>query len=143
MVMVGTTIEFKTRVETGKDALNDPVFNIVALSVPDCLIEPISDPTSAREGQAIDQTRESVRVHFPKVFGGDLGGSYFAWCGKIFQLDSSSVTYMLENTPTRWNRHARAESVGRYDAANPGDIWLRFFVTEDSQYILVDEDETP
>lgn len=143
MVMVGTTIDFKTRVETSKDALNDPVYSIVSLQVPDCLIAPMTEPANARETQAIDQTRDSVRVHFPKTFSGEIGGSYFAWDGKIFQLDSSSVAFMTENTPTRWNRYSRAESVGRFDGDDPSAIWLRFFVTEDSEYILVDEDETP
>lgn len=138
--MVGTTIEFKTKVEVGRDALNDPLFNIVSLAVPDCLIAPMTEPANARETQALDQVRDSVRVHFPKTFEGDVGGSYFAWDGKIFQIDSSSVSFMPENTPTRWNRYTRAESIGRYDVNNPGDIWLSFFVTEDSQYILVSED---
>lgn len=141
--MTGTTIDFKTRVETSRDKLNNPVFSIVSLPVPDCLIAPMTEPASARETQAIDQTRDTVRVHLPKTFSADLGGAYFAWDGKIFQMDSSSVIFMPENTPTRWNRYTRAESVGRIDADNPSDIWLRFFITEDSQYILVNEDDTP
>lgn len=142
--MIGMTVDFKTRVETSKDELNDPVYSIVNLSVPDCLVAPITEPTSAREQQAMDQSRDQVRVHFPKNFTGEVDGAWFAYRGKIFQLDSSSVSFMDENTPTRWNRYTRAESVGRYDTEDPDtNIWLHFFVTEDSQYILVEEDETP
>ena len=97
--MIGTNIEFKTRVETSKDALNNPVYAIVGLDVPDCLIAPITEPSSAREQQAMEQARDQVRVHFPKIFSADLSGAYFAWDGKIFQMDSSSVKLMEENTP--------------------------------------------
>lgn len=137
--MVGTTIEFKTRVETSRDALNDPVYSIVGIQVQNCLIAPITEPTSAREQQALDQMREQVRIHLPKTYADDIGGSYFAWDGKIFQVDSSSVKFMDENTPTEWNRYFRGESVAQFDTENPNDTWLRFFVTEDSDYIMVTE----
>lgn len=140
--MKGISIEFKSRVETSRDALNEPVYSIVGITVGNCLIAPLTEPATAREQQAMEQARDQVRVHFPKTFDDDLGGSYFAWDGKIFQMDSTSVKLMEENTPTAWNRYTRAESVGRYDVDNPNDIWLHFFVTEDSQYILVNEEQS-
>jgi len=33
------------------------------------------------------------------------------WGGKTFRVDSDSVEFMIENTPGRWNRYFRAESV--------------------------------
>lgn len=136
--MKGMTLEFKQKVTTGTDDFNNPTFEIVGISVPDCLIAPIIEPASVREHQAMHQSRDQVRIHLPKLFTGNVSGSYIAYQGKIFQLDSDSVSFMDENTPTRWNRYFRAESVGQYDADMP-DIWLHFFVTEDSEYYLEPE----
>lgn len=136
--MTGISLEFMQRVETSTDEFNNPVYDIVGLTVADCLIAPITEPSNAREQQAINQMRDQVRIHLPKTFTGTVGNSYIAWNGKIFQVDSDSVIFMNENTPTRWNRYFRAESVGQYDENEP-DIWLHFFVTEDSQYYLAPE----
>lgn len=139
MLMKGMTVEFKQKVQTGTDSLNNPTGEIVGITVDDCLIAPIAEPVGAREQQAMHQSRDQVRVHLPKTFTGDVSDSYIAYQGKIFQLDSDSVAFMNENTPTRWNRYFRGESVGQYDQDAP-DVWLHFFVTEDSNYVLVQED---
>src|SRR5688572_9412422 len=125
--MKGTTLEFKQKVQTGTDEFNNPTGEIVVLSVADCLIAQITEPQTAREQQAMHQAKDQVRIHIPKTCTTDLAHSYIAWGGKIFQLDSYSVAFMNENTPTRWNRYVRAESVGQYDEDNPNDMWLRFF----------------
>lgn len=136
--MVGMEIEFKQKVEASRDDLNNPVYEIVGITVADCLIAPLTAPATAREQQAIDQMKDQVTIHIPKTYTGDVSGSYVAWGGKIFHLDSSSIPFMNENTPTRWNRYFTAESVGEYDEDMP-DIWLHFFVTEDSNYYLAQE----
>lgn len=137
--MVGIELEFKQKVETGRDEFNDPTGEIVGITVSDCLIAPITEPVSLREQQAMSQARDQVRIHLPKTFTGDVSNSYLAWNGKIFQVDSDSVAFMNENTPGRWNRYFRAESVGQYDADNLNDVWLRIFVTEDSNYVMASE----
>lgn len=134
--MIGIALEFKQLIETGRDAFNNPVGSIGSITVSDCLVAPISEPANAREQQAMHQSRDQVRVHLPKSFTGDVSNSYFAYGGKVFHLDSDSVAFMKENTPTRWNRYTRAESVGDYDANNPNDVWLKIFVTEDSKFIV-------
>lgn len=139
MLMKGTTLEFKQKAITGVDEFNNPTGEIVGISISDCLIAPITEPQSVREQQAMHQARDQVRIHLPKTCTADLSNSYIAWGGKIFQIDSDSVVFMDENTPTRWNRYMRAESVGQYDQENPTDIWLRFFITEDSNYVLAQE----
>lgn len=139
MLMKGTTLEFKQKVQTGTDEFNNPTGEIVGISVADCLIAPIAEPQTAREQQAMHQSKDQVRIHIPKSCTTDLANSYIAWNGKIFQLDSDSVAFMNENTPTRWNRYVRGESVGQYDEDNPNDVWLRFFITEDSNFVLVQE----
>lgn len=91
--------------------MNNPTYSETEIEVPDCLIAPITEPISAREQQAIDQHRDQVRIHLPKAYTGDVGNSDLDYDGKTFHLDSSSVKFMDENTPGRWNRYFRAEAV--------------------------------
>jgi hypothetical protein len=112
MVMItGMTIAFTQKVPSGKDSMGNDTFTDTAVSVADCLVAPITEPTTAREQQALEQSKDQVRVHFPKTFEGDVSKSTFVYGGKTFKLDSDSVPFMNANTPTRWNRYIRAESV--------------------------------
>lgn len=81
------------------------------IEVADCLIAPITEPANAREQQALEQSRDQVRIHLPKAFTGDVSDSDVLWDGKVFHLDSDSVKFQDENTPTRWNRYIRAEVI--------------------------------
>lgn len=109
--MVGTTLTFVKKVASGTDSLNNPTYTDQEIEIEDCLIAPIVEPTNLREQQAIDQNREQVRIHLPKETTEDVSGSSVEWDGKVFTLDSDSVVYMEGNTPTRWNRHFRAEHI--------------------------------
>lgn len=111
MIMVGTTLTFALKTQTGEDSMGNPVFSVANVQVEDCLIAPISEPSTAREVQAIQQSRDQVRIHIPKAYTGDLSNSDVEWGGKTFHLDSDSVEFMNENTPTRWNRYFRAEAI--------------------------------
>ena len=109
--MKGLKITFIKKVQNGTDNFNNPTFDTETIEVEDCLVAPVTEPVSAREQQAINQARDQVRVHLPKDFAGDISSSTFMYAGKIFTLDSDSVVFMPENTPTRWNRYFRAECV--------------------------------
>lgn len=111
MFMVGMEIVFTQKVANGTDDLNNPTYTTQQISVDDCLVAPITEPTTAREQQAMEQSKDQVRVHMPKASTADVGNSSFVYNGKTFRLDSSSVKFMDGNTPTRWNRYFRAESV--------------------------------
>lgn len=111
MFMVGMEIVFTQRVASGTDDLNNPTYTTQEITVDDCLVAPITEPTTAREQQAMEQSKDQVRVHMPKASSADVGNSTFEYDGKLFSVDSSSVKFMLENTPTRWDRYYRAESV--------------------------------
>lgn len=111
MVMIGMSITFIQKVANGTDDLNNPTYTTQNVTVDDCLVAPITEPTTAREQQAMEQSKDQVRVHMPKASSADVGDSTFVYDGKTFKLDSSSVKFMLENTPTRWDRYFRAESV--------------------------------
>lgn len=127
--MQGTSLTFRKRVQVGTDAFNNPRFTTVDIVVDDCLIAPISEPTSIREQQALDQDRDQVRIHLPKAYEGDVSGSEVTWFGKIFSLDSDSVVHMAENTPTRWNRYFRAEFVANYQAGTVEGLSTVFYGT--------------
>lgn len=109
--MKGVTLTFTKQVESGTDALNNPTFTPTTIEVDDCLIAPITEPVTAREQQALNQSRDQVRIHMPKTSTDDVSNSDVVYGGKTFHLDSDSVVFMNENTPTRWNRYFRAECV--------------------------------
>lgn len=109
--MKGITLTFNKEVPGAKDAMGNPTNTTTAIEVDDCLIAPITEPSTAREQQALEQSRDQVRIHLPKLFTGDVSDSTVAWNGKLFKVDSDSVVFMAENTPTRWNRYFRGECV--------------------------------
>ena len=109
--MKGITLTFAKQTEASSDAMGNPINTTADIEVADCLIAPITEPASAREQQAMEQSKDQVRIHLPKAYTGDVSDSDVTWNGKVFHLDSDSVIFMDENTPTRWNRYIRAESV--------------------------------
>lgn len=109
--MTGMQITFTQKVAGAVDDLNNPTYTTTDIEVDDCLVAPITEPTTAREQQAMEQSKDQVRVHMPKASTDDVGDSEFTYDGKVFRLDSSSVKFMIANTPTRWDRYFRAESV--------------------------------
>jgi hypothetical protein len=111
MLMQGIQLTFSKQVASGVDALNNATFTTTDIDVDDCLIAPITEPTSIREQQAMDQSRDQVRIHIPKACTDDVSDSDVTWDGKVFHLDSDSVVFMDANTPTRWNRYFRAECI--------------------------------
>ena len=109
--MIGTTLVFKKRTATSEtDAFGNILYAEQDISVDDCLIAPVTEPTNVREEQAMKQGKIQVRIHLPKTFDGDVSDSTVEWNGETFHLDSDSVVFMNENCPTRWNRYFRAEA---------------------------------
>ena len=111
MAMIGIKLTFAKETPGAPDSMGNPVNSVTNIEVEDCLIAPITEPTTVREQQAIEQSRDQVRIHIPKAFTGDISDSTVVWGGKTFRVDSDSVEFMNENTPGRWNRYFRAESV--------------------------------
>jgi hypothetical protein len=109
--MKGITLTFAKQVPGTSDAMGNPVNTVTDIEVDDCLIAPITEPISAREQQAVEQSKDQVRIHLPKTCTDDISDSDVTWDGKVFHLDSDSVVFMADNTPTRWNRYIRAECV--------------------------------
>lgn len=114
------SIVFTQKVAAAVDALNNPTFTTQQKTVADCLVAPITEPSTAREQQAMEQSKDQVRVHMPKASTADVAGSTFVYDGKVFAVDNDSVKFMAGNTPTRWNRYFRAECVSNDTSATPG-----------------------
>jgi len=106
------TLTFTKNIQGSElDPFGNPITSKLNVVVDGCLIAPITEPTSHREEQAIEQGKIQVRIHLPKTFTGDVSDSDVEWDGKTFHLDSDSVAFMNENCPTKWNRYFRAEAV--------------------------------
>lgn len=110
-MITGITVTFTKQVADGVDDLNDATNTTEEVTIDNVLIAPITEPTNARETQALEQSRDQVRVHLPKATDEVIGDSTFEWGGKVFKVDSDSVPFMNENTPGDWNRYFRAECV--------------------------------
>lgn len=104
-------LDFNKRIAVGTDDFNNPMYETEVITVDGCLIAPITEPANAREQQAMHQNREQVRIHLPKSFTGDVSESDVLYDGKVFHLDSDGTAFMMENTPTKWNRYIRAERI--------------------------------
>ena len=111
MAMKGITLTFAKQTQTGTDSMNNPVNTVTEIEVDDCLIAPITEPVNVREQQALEQSRDQVRIHLPKASAADVSDSTVEWGGKTFKVDSDATQFMNENTPGRWNRYFRAESI--------------------------------
>lgn len=109
--MKGMTLTFTKQVADGTDDFNNPTYTTTEVEVEDCLIAPITEPANAREQQAMEQSRDQVRIHIPKTSDADVGDSTLVYEGKTFKIDSDSVKFMADNTPTRWDRYFRGESL--------------------------------
>lgn len=108
----GTSLRFIKRTPTGEtNALGEPTYSSTTIDVEDCLVEPIGEPTNAREQQAIQQGKLIVRIHLPKAFAGDVSDSIVAWGKHNYRVDHQGDEFMAENTPGRWNRLFRAEVI--------------------------------
>lgn len=112
MPMIGMTLIFTKRVATGaKDSFNNPVYSETTVTVNDCLVAPPQEPIDRVESAALDRDSTVVRVHLPKADESDVSDSTFVYDGQQFRMIGKPVKFMNENTPTRWNRYLRAESI--------------------------------
>lgn len=109
--MRGMRLDFQKRVKTGVDGFNQPVYSEVTVSIEDCLVAPPTDPIDRVESAALDRNSTVVRIYLPKDDSSDVSKSSFEYDGETFQVIGRPVKFMEENTPTRWNRYARAESI--------------------------------
>lgn len=99
----GRTVTVVTKVQSGTDRFNDPVFAETSSDVQNVVIQrgESSDLDATRpEGARVDFT-----LHFPKTYAGDLRGAEVILYGEFagrYKVVGEPYPYMVENTPTPW-----------------------------------------
>lgn len=111
MALKGTTLAFTKRVEGSPNSIGEPTHSLKTIKIDDCLIEPLVEPQSAREQQAVTAGKRLVRIHLPKADDSDVSDSEVTWDGHIYRVYQAGDSFMAENTPTRWNRYFTAEEI--------------------------------
>lgn len=112
MAMKTIALEFKKKVPTGaKDSFNNAVLAEQTFTINGCLIAPITEPLDRVETAALDRDVAIVRIHLPKTDQSDVSNSTVLYGGQIWRIVGKPVAFMLENTPTEWNRYVRAEAI--------------------------------
>lgn len=110
--MIGMTLSFKKRVETGEvDEFNNPKHSEQTITIADCLIAPVTEPVDRVESAALERDMTVVRIHLPKADSRDVSNSTVDYDGETFRVIGKPVKFMDANTPTRWNRYMRAEVI--------------------------------
>lgn len=91
--MRGMTVKFKNRpTERGLETVE----------VKDCLVANNGSP---------NQSRPQIIIHLPKVFEGEVDGSFVEYEGKDYHVIGTTAADMDGNTPTKWDRYAIAERI--------------------------------
>jgi hypothetical protein len=99
--MVGETVFIETKVETGRDAFNAPIYEYQDVPVENVLTAPgpRSDITDSNrpDGHLVRYT-----LHFPKTFTANLEGLRVRVRGNYYRVIGKPDHYQAENTPTQW-----------------------------------------
>lgn len=101
--MIGEQVVVERRVETGRDAHNQPIYAFVSETVDDVLVAP-GPRTDIPDTDRPEGTVVAWNLHFPKTFTGSLRGARVRVRGGApCPVIGDPQPYTLENTPTRWH----------------------------------------
>ena len=108
----GTTVILYDKTETGRDALNAPIYTETAIQIDNVLIEPVSGQEAI---EALDLTgrRAVYRLHIPKTDTHQWENRKVSFRGEDWLTFGTMNTYMPENTPTAWNKSIQVERYGQ------------------------------
>lgn len=112
MAMIGIKIEFTQRVKNGEfDSLNNPLYDEDTFEIENCLVGPLTNPIDRVESAALDRNVTVVRLHLPKTEQRDISKTTFEYGGQLFRVIGTPAPFMIENTPTDWNRYVSCEAI--------------------------------
>lgn len=97
----GTQVTVKSRVQTGIDGFNNPIYAYVFEDVENVLIQP-SVRNDFTDSNRQDGDRIRYQLHFPKTFDKELRNTEILVRGTYYKVVGSPDHYMIENTPTDW-----------------------------------------
>lgn len=103
----GTDVVVTKRSVTGRDEMGEPVFSEAEETVANVLAAPSSTDEMDETNRAFGVVCE-MTFHFPKSYTASLEGCRVRWGGREYRVIGDPQPYMDENTPTPWNRAAKA-----------------------------------
>lgn len=109
-MIVGEPVEVLAHVETGRDALNNPVRKWQTEAVVNVLVAP-ADTSDVVSSVRPDGTEVVLQLHFPKGYSSSLRGRRVKVRGVEYAIEGDPIAYTSANTPGMWNRPATATRV--------------------------------
>lgn len=109
--MKGESVTVISRVETGRDPGNAPIYGDVETIVDDVLVAP-GPRSDVIESNRPEGVKIAWTLHFPKTFSGSLRGARISVRGqKALSVVGDPQPYTAANTPTRWWMPVELEAV--------------------------------
>lgn len=109
--MTGVTVTLYERVLTGHDALNDPVYVLTPVEVPNVLV---GQPTTDEVTSSIDLYGKRIEymLGIPKGDAHNWEDTAVIIFGQIYRTFGSTIQGIEANVPTPWHKKVR---VCRYE----------------------------
>lgn len=109
--MTGVTVTLYERVLTGHDALNDPVYELTPVEVPNVLV---GQPTTDEVTSSIDLYGKRIEymLGIPKGDAHDWEDTAVIIFGQTYRTFGSTIQGIEANVPTPWHKKVR---VCRYE----------------------------
>ena len=103
----GADVTVTRRTATGRDEMGEPVFAETSEAVGNVLATPSTTDEMDETNRAYGITCE-MTFHFPKSYTESLEGCRISYGGASYRVIGDPQPYMACNTPTPWNRAAKA-----------------------------------
>ena len=101
----GETVTVETKVETGRDAHNNPVYEAVRADVGGVLVA-VGQTADIGESNRPEGVSVSYTLYFPKTFEGGLENARVMVRGEWFDIVGKPLPWL--QSPTDWNMVAEA-----------------------------------
>lgn len=102
--MIGESVTVKRPFAIGSDEFNEPIVSYSEERVDDVLVCP---HTAGNGGEQRDGSVDTITLHFPKTYSGELYGCSVTVRGRDYDVDGNPMRWTPENCPTRWNMEAK------------------------------------
>jgi hypothetical protein len=108
--MHGETVQVATRVEAGRDAFNNEIWEEAIVDVENVLVAPSS--TDAVEGSLrVDSTKRTLNLYFPKTFTGVLAKAKICIRNEWYLVVGDPFRFDCSQCPTEWNLTCQVEAI--------------------------------
>lgn len=108
--MRGITVILYDRTETGRDALNCPIYNETPIEVNDVLVAP-SSTVEVLDTNNLDGRRSDYTLAIPKGDANDWSAgkrvSFFGRDWRIIKMPQEGIEWLI---PLKWNKKVQVEA---------------------------------